>query len=435
MRRSAAPLAVVLCLAVSTASAAPPPQPPPAPAEPIDLEASPERDAAIERRLRQIYTELSSLAEVEVEVDAGVVRLVGQVVDRQAADEAEAIARRVEGVVTVDNQIEQVRSVERRLRPLLERLRDRAVDALLFIPQLLVGLLIVAGFWLLARTLGRLAERRRKGSANVFVREVIGQIVRTAVIALGVVLALELMGASTLIGAVLGTAGLVGLAFGFAFRDVAENYIASLLLSIRKPFAPNDFVEVDGHSGLVVRLTSRATVLRTLDGNHVRIPNAAVFKGTIVNFTRNPERRFQFEVGVSVEADLARVQALARETIAATPGVLAEPPPTCFIERFGDSTVIISIAGWVNQREVGWFKVASEARRRIKVAFDCEGIDMPEPIFQIRTRSLERNGEPRSRAEDLEKSADVSPDEHIVRQADAERLEKGDLLSRETPIE
>ncbi|MEZ5537828.1 MAG: mechanosensitive ion channel [Thiolinea sp.] len=72
-----------------------------------------------------------------------------------------------------------------------------------------------------------------------------------------------------------------------------ENYIASILLSLRNPFQVNDFVSIDGHDGNVLRLTSRATILISPDGNHIRIPNATVFKAVITNFTRHPERRFQ----------------------------------------------------------------------------------------------------------------------------------------------
>lgn len=431
-------LALILCLAtLSSVSApvwaAPPEEEAPPPAEPIDLGNSPARDAEIERRLQTIFAELDSLAEVDIEVASGVVHLTGQVVEREAADEAEAIARRVQGVVTVENEVEQVRSFQRRLQPLLERLRERGMGILLFIPQLVAGALVVAGFWLLARQLGRMAERRRRGT-HPFVREVVGQIVSTAVIVLGVVLALEVMGASTLIGAVLGTAGLVGLALGFAFRDMAENYIASLLLSVRQPFDPDDFVEVGGHSGIVVRLTSRATVLRTLDGNHVRIPNATVFKGTIINFSRNPLRRFNFEVGVAVAADLARVQELAVATLLATPGVLADPGPACFVARFGESSMILSIGGWLNQREADWHKVNSEARRRIKVAFEQAGIEVPEPIYRVRTCALDRSQEQPS-GERLEREADVSPDQHVARQVAAERRQTEDLLTHDAPQE
>jgi small conductance mechanosensitive channel len=438
VRSRNASLALILCLASvpRSVSAAPPPEQPPQSLEPIDLAGSPARDAEIERRLQTIYAELDSLAELDVEVASGVVRLTGQVLEREAAEEAESIARRVEGVVTVENDIEQVRSLERRLRPLLDRLRERGVEILLFIPQLLAGLLVVAAFWLLARALGPVAERRRKTTHNPFVREVVGQLVSTAVLVLGVVLALEVMGASTLIGAVLGTAGLVGLALGFAFRDMAENYIASIMLSVRQPFAPDDLVEVAEHSGIVVRLTSRATVLRTLAGNHVRIPNSTVFKSVIINYTRNPQRRFSFEVGVAVEADLAEVQELARATMLATPGVLADPGPVCFVERFGDSAMIISIGAWIDQREADWFKVNSEARRRIKVAFERADIQVPEPIFQVHTRALEPEEiEREPSGEQLEQATDVRPDQHIARQVAEERRHEADLLRPDAQCE
>jgi small conductance mechanosensitive channel len=433
----------LVCVGLSPALAGPPESPAAKPepsAGAIDLEPEPERDAAIERRLAGIYAEIPALAEVEVEVEAGVVRLSGQVLDVDARAEAESIARRVEGVVTVANQVEQIRSVERRVRPLLDRLRTQARELAAFAPLLLIGIVIIAGFWLLARLLGRVAQRRERTRGNRFVRELVGQIVRAGIIVLGIVLALELMGATTLIGALLGTAGVVGLALGFAFKDMAENYIASLLLSLRQPFEPNDLVELDGHLGRVVRLTSRATIILTIDGNHVRIPNATVFKGTIINYSRNPERRFCFELGVAVEADLAQVQALAVATVTATPGVLAQPCPSCLVEGFGDSAMLISIAGWVDQREADWVKVSSEARRRIKVAFEQAGVDVPEPIFRIWTRALDSEVEPhRPSGERLEPStgADVRPDEHLSRQVAAEREEAGatDLLRAQAPSE
>ena len=108
---------------------------------------------------------------------------------------------------------------------------------------------------------------------NAFLRETAQQLVRIAVLLAGAPLALEILDATALVAALLGTAGLFGLVLGFAFWDLAENAIASLLLSLRRPFAPNDLVSIEGREGHVVRLTSRATVLLTIEGNHVRIPN------------------------------------------------------------------------------------------------------------------------------------------------------------------
>jgi small-conductance mechanosensitive channel len=163
--------------------------------------------------------------------------------------------------------------------------------------------------------------------------------VRAAVLIAGVLLALEILDATALVAAVLGTAGLFGLVLGFAFRDLAENAIASLLLSLRQPFAPNDLVSIEGCEGHVLRLTSRATVLLSVEGNHVRIPNATVYKGVIVNYTRNPLRRFDLAAGVGVDEDLIAAQRLGVEILRVTPGVLADPPPQALVEDLGESNV------------------------------------------------------------------------------------------------
>jgi small conductance mechanosensitive channel len=154
-----------------------------------------------------------------------------------------------------------------------------------------------AAFWWCAGHLSASQQLARRFERNPLLRDLVRQLVRMAIIGVGLVLALEIIDASALLGTVLGAAGVVGLAVGFALRDTVENYIASLLLSLRQPFAHDDLVVIDGNEGRVVRLTPRATILLTLDGNHTRIPNAMVYKAVIVNYTRNPKRRFSFDVG------------------------------------------------------------------------------------------------------------------------------------------
>src|SRR3546814_3857998 len=102
--------------------------------------------------------------------------------------------------------------------------------------------------------------------------------VRVFVCLIGLLLALNLLGLAALMGAVLGSAGVIGLALGFAFKDIAENYIAGVLLSVRKPFSPGELLAIENYQGKVVALTSRTTILMTLDGNQLQLPNALVFK-------------------------------------------------------------------------------------------------------------------------------------------------------------
>ncbi|MCB1055380.1 MAG: mechanosensitive ion channel family protein, partial [Acidobacteria bacterium] len=247
-----------------------------------------------------------------------------------------------------------------------------------------LALLILGLFAWIARWVGRSHLPWGRLSANRFVQDLARQVLRSVVFLVGLLLALEILDATALAGAVLGTAGVVGIAVGFAFRDLVENFISSVLLSLRQPFEPNDLVAIDGLEGKVVRLTSRATVLMTLDGNHLRIPNAKVFKGVILNYSRNPMRRFDVGIGVGVDEDLLEAQRLGVEILTATPGVAADPPPSAVVDALGDSSVTVRYYGWVDQREASFADVRGEAIRRVKTALEDAGIDLPEPIYRLR---------------------------------------------------
>lgn len=266
----------------------------------------------------------------------------------------------------------------------LDQLRELGTGALELLPLLAIALVVFLVFAWLARIVGGWERPYRRLSPNPFVRDLLRQIARSVVLLVGTLLALEIVNATGLAAAVLGTAGVLGLAIGFAFKDLVENYIAGVLLSLRQPFAPNDHVVIDGHEGKVIRLTSRAAILMTLDGNHLRIPNAQVFKGVILNYTRNPRRRFSFVVGVGTTEDIPAAMRLGLETLLTIKGVLAEPAPECLVEELGESSVLLRFHGWVDQREVSFLAARSTAVVRVKDALEAEGMDLPEPIYRLR---------------------------------------------------
>lgn len=388
-------------------------------------------DQAIQQQLETAYSAIDRLEAVEVRVQGGVVVLSGQSPSAAGKELAQEIAEKVEGVLAVENQIEPVRSIS----PAVEQLRDRAELALAYGPLALASVVMILTALFLGRLLSGWEWLYTKLSANDFVQEQLRQIVFLAFVLLGLLAALELLGATALVGAVLGTAGVFGLALGFAFRDLVENYIASVLLSVRQPFAPNDHVVIEGNEGKVVRLTSRATILLTLDGNHLRIPNSTVFKSVILNYTRNPERRLDFLVGLDVEEDIAAAQALGVKTLAQCEGVAQEPPPLCLVDQLADYTVNLKMMAWVDQSRAEFLKVRSEAMRQVKQALDEAGFTMPEPIQKIRLeQAAPARREPAAPRERLK--PDVAPERHLDERIDREREEeRNDLLQREAPLE
>ncbi|MEL6798937.1 MAG: mechanosensitive ion channel domain-containing protein [Pseudomonadota bacterium] len=341
-------------------------------------------DAEIRQRIRAVLDQIAGYERVSVSVSSGVVRLSGEVLDGSAEEELTRIVGRVAGVVTIENEVRQSGDLNERLAPALDRVVERGervlVNTPIFLVALAVFLAIAAAGWL-ATT--RLALWKRL-APNSFIADIYRAVARIVFVLLGLIVALDILNATALIGAVLGAAGVVGLAVGFAVRDTVENFIASILLSLRQPFRPNDFVEIAGDMGNVARLTSRATILISPDGNHIRIPNATVFKGRIVNYTRDPKRRFLFNLGVDADADLAAALATAVAALEGLPFVLDDPLVGAWIEEVGDSNVILTFTGWVNQRDTNYVKARGEAIRVAKTALEGAGFGLPEPIYRLR---------------------------------------------------
>ncbi|MFV1528601.1 MULTISPECIES: mechanosensitive ion channel family protein [unclassified Phaeobacter] len=348
----------------------------------LDSKAAP--DAQIRRRIVQLLGEIDGFDKVRVSVSSGVVTLSGEVLDNPRQTQLTTMVERIDGVVAIENRTAINGRLDERLDSAFSRLKERTrniiANAPIFFVAMLVFVMISAFGWLLTTRL-RIWKRL---APNSFIAEVYSGVARIAFIVLGLVVALDILNATALLGAVLGAAGVAGLAVGFAVRDTVENFIASILLSLRQPFRPNDFVEIAGDMGTVARLTSRATILISPEGNHIRIPNATVFKGRIVNYTRDANRRFEFELGVDADADLAAALSTAVDALQSLPFVLRDPSVGAWVKEVGDSNVILTFTGWVDQTQSSFQKARGEAIRIAKTALESNGFGLPEPIYRLR---------------------------------------------------
>lgn len=351
----------------------------------IGIEDSAKQDAAIAVRIRSILSELEGYGDVTVAVKSGIVTLRGTTLDTPTALRLNELVGRVNGVVAIENDVGETTDVVERLNPLVKRTTLRIHQALNYLPLLLIALLAFLGVTMLGFVVARLKQPWNRIAPNSFIADIYRQLLRIAFVIAGIVIALDILGATALLSTILGAAGIIGLAIGFAVRDTVENFIASIMLSIRQPFQPNDAVEIGGAEGKVIRLTSRATVLLSYDGNHIRIPNATVFGSQITNFSRNPERRFKFEIGVGYGTDLAFALQLAHDTLSGLPYVLNSPAVAVWIEKLGGSDISLSVTGWINQTETSLPSARSEAIRLTLNAFEDAGIEMPEPTYRLLT--------------------------------------------------
>lgn len=428
---------LLACIAIQPASSSPQQvlSPDTAASDTTAIAAAPQ-DSVLAARLRQIFAQIGDFQNITVTVQSGVVQLGGTVLQPQDATRAEELTRQIDGVLYVVNNVQAETDVETRVAPALEKIQDYVDRAVANLPLLAIALVVVLLFWLASRQIGRWEAPARRLRISPLVWQLIRRVLQGVVAFAGLLLAFDLLGITSLVGAVLGTAGVAGLAIGFAFQDIIENYLAGALLSIQQPFNVNDVVAVGDHQGRVVRLTARELVLLTFEGNHVRLPNATVFKGVTINYTRNPRRLFYFDVGVGVQEDLVEATRLGVATLDAMNGVLAEPAPFARIQALGDFAVVVRLHGWVNQRDADYFKVQSEAIRLVKTAFDEAGIDMPEPTQRILTRRMEapepaKKTAPEASAAEQATTIDVAPDGELEAQVeeDLARSKEPNLLS------
>ncbi len=314
---------------------------------------------------------------------ASAMQATGTATAQDPSTPAEATAGETAATATEARDAAQVIDVGQQFDTTFDKVRAKLAELVAWSPLLLVAILIVLVASWVSGFVARRLHWMRLRTDNPYMDGLIRMIVRALIVILGVVLALDLLGATAAVGAVLGSAGVIGLVIGFAFKDIAENYIASVLLSLRKPFDPGDHVRIDAHEGRVVALTSRATMLMTMEGNELRLPNSLVFKAVILNFTTNPRRRFDFRITIDSQQSIRVSHGLALAQIASVEGVLQDPGPSWTVVEFGPGGIVLQFFGWVDQRNSDLGKVRTEAIRRVKAEFTREGIEQPRTVQHV----------------------------------------------------
>ncbi len=342
------------------------------------------RDEEIRQRLQSVLMATEWFTAPEVRVEEGVVFLNGRVASAELKKWAGDLARNTQDVVAVANRMEVAEPPVWDMGPARQGLKGLWRDFLRSLPLLLFGMIILglsAGAGLLAARLTRSVLHDRIQAR--LLRNVIAGGIGVLVFLVGTYIVLRVSGLTQLALTVVGGTGLVGLAVGIAFRDITENFLASIFLSMQRPFETGDLVEVSGVTGYVQQLNVRTTILMALDGNLVQIPNASVYKSNLRNFTTNANRRENFTVGIGYDDSINEAQEIALRVLTEHPAVLSDPEPAVLAESLGKSTVDLRIYFWLNGREHSWLKVRSSVIRLVKRAFQQHGISMPDEAREV----------------------------------------------------
>lgn len=355
----------------------------PAPADKIEVQPV-AKDDQIRRRIADILKATGWFGETDVSVQEGIVFLKGSTEKDESKQWAEDLAKNTQGVVAVVNQIAVAPTTVWDFEPTFQVLIDLARGTVRILPLIVVAAVVIAISWIFAKSAVSLLRRRLLApTRSQLLREVTARAGGMLVMLTGLYLVLRIAGLTQLALTLLGGTGLIGLVLGIAFRDITENFLASLFLSLQQPFREGDLVEVAGVTGYVQRLTARTTVLMTLDGNQLQIPNSTVFKSALRNFTSNPNRRDDFIVGIGYDDPIPFAQDVALKVLAEHPAVLKEPEPWVLVDNLGPSTVNLRVYFWLDGSQHSWLKVKSSVIRLVKRAFQDSGISLPDEAREV----------------------------------------------------
>lgn len=349
------------------------------------IEISPQvTDAEVRERLRKLLPQYPGVRSIEVDVEEGVVTLRGHVENDLIRDRLRDFVRRVQGVNLVLNKTktdQQVLSATELATRRLQALGRMIAQKWLVV---LGGLSIIVFSLLLTRIFWRISDRVVTFlTDNMLLRSVLGSVIGGSIVLTGVLTGLWVMGVADTVLPGLGLAGVVALAVSFAFRDIAENFVASIMLGTRRPFRVGDFVEVDGKAGVVKTLNTRSTQLVTLDGHLIRIPNSTVFKATIINRTASKAVRGLFDVLLPYDSSISQAQTALAEAVAGHEAVLEDPPPRALVEALEPGGVRLRVSYWYPPRDVDGARLQSDTRFLAKVALQKLGIQPAQSSLQL----------------------------------------------------
>jgi small conductance mechanosensitive channel len=371
-----------------------------APSAPEKVEVQPvANDAQIAQRLQSILEATGWFDEPQVRVQEGVVFLRGRTRTQAHKEWAGKLATSTQDVAAAVNNLTIIEGSVWDFSPAWKRLREMGRVAVQALPGALVSLVLLGVTWLGVITAARLGRRiGGRRVRNPLLIEVFAKVVAAPVILLGVYFALRVSNLTGLAATVLGGTGLIGLVIGIAFRDIVENFLASILVSMQRPYRAGDLISVADQTGFVQKVTTRGTLLVTLEGNHVQVPNATIYKSVIRNFSANPNVRLDFVAPMRYDRDAARGQDVVLGVLREHEAVLAEPEPLVLVEELASPIVKLHAYFWINGRTNSALKVRSALLRLSKCALDVGDLSpvppAAPPVAQTKPDSVLTNRTP-----------------------------------------
>lgn len=250
------------------------------------------------------------------------------------------------------------------------------------IPNFIVALVVLLFFVFLAKFVRKTFPKIfRRLNTNATLSSLFSAIAYIFILLIGLFISLEILNLEKTVTSLLAGAGVIGIALGFAFQEIASNFVSGILIAFREPFKIDDIVEVKDYMGTIKEINLRTTHIMTFDGLEVIIPNKYMFTEPIVNYTTTPKRRLDLAVGVSYDSDLEKVEQICLAILNNLEDRIKGIEPEFYYTEFADSSINFVARVWIKYPEnKAFLKRKHDLIKRIKRRFDAEDINIPFPI-------------------------------------------------------
>ncbi|GHB57962.1 mechanosensitive ion channel family protein [Persicitalea jodogahamensis] len=273
---------------------------------------------------------------------------------------------------------------------------DNWIDGFIrLLPNLVVAIVVIAIFYGLGYLARKIIRQRTSRKQRDNLGDVLGGFVRWIIIILGFLLGATIVIPSLKPGDLIAGLGISSVAIGFAFKDILQNWLAGLLILFRQPFENGDQIEINDYEGTVERIETRATIIKTYDGQRVVIPNSDIYTNSVLVKTAHEKRRSEYDVGIGYGDGIEEACEVIRKTVDAIPEVETDPGVEAFPWDLAASWVSIRVRWWTHSRRADVVHTRAKVIKAIKDALDEARIDMPYNtevhLFHDQTEATEGN--------------------------------------------
>lgn len=315
-------------------------------------------DHAVLERINQIAKATGWYQDLKIEVKDGIVFLNGHFDSDSQRVWILDIIKKTEGVIGTIDKTENEKG-ETVLSPVQDEVQNLIKKAQRQTPYLLSSIVLLILFsglsYLVYRLVKRVAAAR---TSNALVTSAVSRLSALIVFLIGIYFALNTSGLSTLAVTFLGGTGFIGIGIGLALKGSFENYSASLMISMRELFLQGEWVKIGSTEGIIQSVTTRGTTLTDFEGTTITIPNAQVFDSIIFNYTRNPNMRTDFTIGINSSESISKVQKIIMDILESHDEIFKKPEPLVVASEISNGTVKI--------RVFFWFDCLKNSRAKIK---------------------------------------------------------------------